>query len=230
MTKTQWFFRSRQIVICLLVSGASFLVAQEVVNWVDQRGVTADARRQWDPEFQSSLTVAPWLALMIGPLVAAAWGRCPWREEARVLSILNAQLQQQVSEREEIQCTLQSLLEFREQEWSCVSNEIHDGFVQEAVGSRMFLESPVARTRDTDVASTQQLDRALELLRRSIEEGRQLVNDLKSFPVDQQFARCRDDGCRSCTERSNCTRGRGEANQGGELACARSNVDRASRR
>ena len=43
MTKTQWFFRSSQIVICLLVSGASFLVAQDVVNWVDQRGVTADA-------------------------------------------------------------------------------------------------------------------------------------------------------------------------------------------
>ena len=137
-----------------------------------------------NPKFRSRLGILPWLALLLGPVLALVWGGGRGRR-TRQLVAANQHLQQQVSRREEEQRALRSLLEFRERERLLVASEIHDGFVQEALGAQMFLESLAVRLDDADVTAKDQLNQALELLRRSIAEGRQLMNELKPAVVEQ---------------------------------------------
>lgn len=71
---------------------------------------------------------------------------------------------------------LERLLELCRQDRQLIACEIHDGIVQEMTAALMYLEA--ARGAEGHEACRANLDEAAELLRRSIEDARRLMNGL----------------------------------------------------
>ena len=75
----------------------------------------------------------------------------------------------------------------RSQEWDrrLVAYEIHDGLVQEATGAQMHLEAALEIGQVPPGPARDQIELALELVRRAVSEGRRLISGLR-LPVLEQ--------------------------------------------
>lgn len=77
---------------------------------------------------------------------------------------------------------LRSLLDLQERERRTVALEIHDGFVQYAVGAQMQAE---ALRPDDDGAAPTPLKMVISLLKKAINEGRGMISDLRPMVIDE---------------------------------------------
>ena len=75
----------------------------------------------------------------------------------------------------------------RSQEWDrrLIAYEIHDGLVQEAIGAHMHLEALLETGQVPPGPARDQIELALELVRRAVNEGRRLISGLR-LPVLEQ--------------------------------------------
>jgi PAS domain S-box-containing protein len=83
---------------------------------------------------------------------------------------------------EEEQELLRHTIELQEQERQLVTFEIHDGLVQYATGALMQLEAMRAVEKSDAVA--EQLDAVVELLQRTVAEGRRIINGIRTPVLD----------------------------------------------
>lgn len=99
-----------------------------------------------------------------------------------------------ISERKEVENKLKAdedllrkLLDIQERERRTVAYEIHDGFVQYAIGAQMQAET--LRPEDDDLndanGNSGRLDKVLSLLRKAIDEGRNMISDLRPMVIDE---------------------------------------------
>jgi PAS domain S-box-containing protein len=77
---------------------------------------------------------------------------------------------------------LQHTIEVQDQQRQLVAYEIHDGLVQYATGALMQLESIRHRTKSE--ADAEQLDKVLGVLRKTVEEGRRIINGMHTTVLD----------------------------------------------
>lgn len=139
-----------------------------------------------NPNYRSRLAYLPWCALAAGPIWWCQRTRRKWRTRAMDQARLNGRLRSEIQQQVSSQRNLKSLLQFREQERLSIANEIHDGFVQEAFGAQMFLESLVARVgSDLDPTANSHLHSTMRQLERCITEARQLVSSLQPSVLEQ---------------------------------------------
>ena len=139
-----------------------------------------------NPNYESSLAFLPWCALAAGPIWWCQRTRRKWRTRALEQARLNEGLRTEVKQQINSQRNLKSLLEFREQERQSIANEIHDGFVQEAFGAQMFLQSLSARVgSDLDPTANSHLHSTMQQLEHCIGEARQLVASLQPSVLEQ---------------------------------------------
>jgi PAS domain S-box-containing protein len=80
---------------------------------------------------------------------------------------------------------LRDLLELQDRERRMVAYEIHDGFIQDVVGSRMILEGMRTALLRRDDTLRQRLDSAVSLLARAINDGRRLISELRPMIIDE---------------------------------------------
>lgn len=128
-----------------------------------------------------------WLAmlgLLLGPVFSCSLFRFRLQRTTRLLQSQNHALSYEVIEQQEIQRTTQALLQLREEERQLLSNEIHDGFVQEVMSAQMFLEALAIRIDESDATAKSHLGNAQQLIELAISEARQLINGLQPQPVD----------------------------------------------
>lgn len=123
--------------------------------------------------------------LLLWPIAVFAAGSRYWKKEARRFRSQCFDLNNEISERQEMQETLQSLLALREQERKTVSSDIHDGFVQEVVSARMFLEALSSRIDVSDQQAQRHLSQLKQTIQQAISEGRRLVNRNQVLAVDE---------------------------------------------
>jgi two-component system sensor histidine kinase UhpB len=81
---------------------------------------------------------------------------------------------------------LRKLLDLQERERQLFAYEIHDGFVQYAVGAHMGLEAVRAALATTDRDAADKLAGPARLLSEAIKEGRRLVGELRPLIIDEQ--------------------------------------------
>jgi len=77
---------------------------------------------------------------------------------------------------------LRHTIEFQDQERELVAYEIHDGLVQYATGALMQLEG--IRHQLQSEEDSKQIERVVEILRRTVTEGRRLVNGIRTPVLD----------------------------------------------
>ena len=123
--------------------------------------------------------------LLLGPLCAFSMLKRYWQQRAAKYETHCQDLNMEVSERREMQETLQKLLEMRENERRTVSSDIHDGFVQEVVSAQMFLEALATRIDDNDAQSVAYLKHLQDSIQQAIAEGRRLVRRTQVLAVDE---------------------------------------------
>jgi two-component system sensor histidine kinase DegS len=80
---------------------------------------------------------------------------------------------------------LRDMLELQDPERRMVAYEIHDGFLQDVVGSRMILQSVRQSLHGADAAMIQRFDSAVSLLARAVNEGRRLISELRPMILDE---------------------------------------------
>lgn len=80
---------------------------------------------------------------------------------------------------------LRDLLELQDRERRMVAYEIHDGFIQDVVGSRMILQGIRAALLRCDDSLQQRLDSSISLLARAINDGRRLISELRPMIIDE---------------------------------------------
>ncbi|OHB78013.1 MAG: hypothetical protein A2W31_17920 [Planctomycetes bacterium RBG_16_64_10] len=81
---------------------------------------------------------------------------------------------------------LQRLLDLQERERQLFAYEIHDGFLQYAVGAHLELESVRNRMAGDGGRNLVKLTAAAKLLGEAIKEGRRLVGELRPLIIDEQ--------------------------------------------
>ena len=67
-----------------------------------------------------------------------------------------------------------------------VAYEIHDGLIQDVVGAKMVVEAMHHDMEKSKCSHLPQLEVVRELLGKAIDEGRQLVSDLRPMIIDEQ--------------------------------------------
>lgn len=122
--------------------------------------------------------------LILGPLFGASMLKRYWQQRAKQYESHCQDLSTEVSERREMQETLQKLLAMREDERRTVASDIHDGFVQEVVSAQMFLEALSSRIDENDSQSVLYLSHLRSSIQQAIEEGRRLVRRTQVLAVD----------------------------------------------
>lgn len=123
----------------------------------------------------------PITGLVIGCFMLTVWGSLLRRK-------VGLQAESHLAElvaRDEIVNSLQSKLQQSDRKQRLIANEIHDGFIQEALAAQMFLEALSTRFDTYDETARTQLNQAIGLLGRSIAEGRQLITNVRSPAVDE---------------------------------------------
>ncbi len=81
---------------------------------------------------------------------------------------------------------LEQLLDSHERDRRLIAYEVHDGFVQSLTGALMHLEAGQHEQGEMTPAAKQECGRALQLIRDSIDEARQLISDLRPPILDEQ--------------------------------------------
>jgi PAS domain S-box-containing protein len=116
------------------------------------------------------------------------------RVEARTAELTEANevLTREIAERRRVEAELraeQRLLEYlladHERDRQLIAYEIHDGFVQDAVGAKMYLEASRRNDAPED-GKSDELEMAARLLGQAIDEGRQLITGLRPPILDEQ--------------------------------------------
>ncbi len=83
------------------------------------------------------------------------------------------------------QTLLRKLFDLRERERKLMAYDIHDGLVQDIVGSKMLLEAMVSRQTGATADETNRLEQIIELLSHAIDEGRRVINELRPLIIDE---------------------------------------------
>jgi PAS domain S-box-containing protein len=117
-------------------------------------------------------------------------------ERTAELSTANVSLRQQIAERRRVEADLrgnqqlmEQLLAAHERDRQLVAYEIHDAIVQHVTGSLMHIEGyhEACRSAGTTVAADHEtaMQRALTLLRATIDEARRLISGLRPPIIDE---------------------------------------------
>ena len=80
---------------------------------------------------------------------------------------------------------LRDLLELQDRERRLVAYEIHDGFIQDVVGSRMIMQGIRDALTSINPHIQKRLDTAVTLMARAINEGRRLISELRPMIIDE---------------------------------------------
>jgi signal transduction histidine kinase len=79
----------------------------------------------------------------------------------------------------------EEVLRLYEQERRLIAYEIHDGLIQEVTGAQMQLEALAQSEQVPPGPVRDQIELALELIRRAVREGRRLINGLRPAVLDE---------------------------------------------
>ena len=79
----------------------------------------------------------------------------------------------------------EALLRSHERDRRLIAYEIHDGLVQDATGAQMHLEAIVETERVPAGPARDEIELALELVRRAVSEGRRLISGLRPPILDE---------------------------------------------
>jgi PAS domain S-box-containing protein len=97
----------------------------------------------------------------------------------------NARLYRELSRREQrLQSLVGKLLTTQEEERRRVSYEVHDGMTQMAVGAYQHLQAFASYNSDASMQHREMLETSMELLRKTIEESRRVIADLRPTVLD----------------------------------------------
>lgn len=113
-------------------------------------------------------------------------------QQHRDLQIANEQLKKEIIHRKQVekdllveQRLLRRLIDLQERERRLVAYDIHDGFVQDIVGSHLLLEGLRSKLKDPDEQVVEQLDTLRKILSKAINEGRRLISELRPMVIDE---------------------------------------------
>ncbi|MCG8584429.1 MAG: PAS domain-containing protein [Pirellulales bacterium] len=81
---------------------------------------------------------------------------------------------------------LRQLLDLGERERKLLAYDIHDGFVQDVVGTKMMLEAMIAKDDLAGPEVKERLERLVETLAHAVDEGRRLISELRPLIIDEQ--------------------------------------------
>lgn len=97
----------------------------------------------------------------------------------------NARLYGELADRERrLQALVKKLLVAQEEERRRVAYEVHDGLAQVAVAAHTYLNAFARQHTHEDLRGQEKLDRALELIERTVEEARHVIADLRPTALD----------------------------------------------
>jgi PAS domain S-box-containing protein len=117
------------------------------------------------------------------------------RVEERTLEITqkNLELETEIAERRRAESQLQQkqrfmerMLSAQERDRQLVAYEIHDTFLQDVIAALLFIDASYDERRETVDQALERLDRARQLLRKSIDEARHMISDLRPPIIDEQ--------------------------------------------
>lgn len=80
---------------------------------------------------------------------------------------------------------LRRLLDLQDRERRMVAYEIHDGFIQDVIGAKMLIQSLQDSFEDESDSRQAELNSAVSLLHRAINEGRRLISELRPMIIDE---------------------------------------------
>ncbi len=80
---------------------------------------------------------------------------------------------------------LRQLLDVQDRERRLIAYDIHDGFVQDVVAAQMMVQAARGAISSDPDRSNEQLERASELLGKSLNEGRRLISELRPMIIDE---------------------------------------------
>ena len=98
--------------------------------------------------------------------------------------ITDRKLEEQKREAEER--ILRELLEQRERERKLIAHEVHDGFMQDIVGAQLILQALLHTSRTSENASLAGLETVDHALRKAVNEGRRLINELGPLILEHE--------------------------------------------
>ncbi len=101
------------------------------------------------------------------------------REDVARLDELTKQLQQHERELMSERRLLKRLLDLHERDRQLVAYEIHDGIVQDMTAASMFLQAAASAIPADKEAAKSSFEKALRLVRESIDEARRQINGLR---------------------------------------------------
>jgi len=81
--------------------------------------------------------------------------------------------------------SIEELLRAYERDRRLIAYEIHDGLVQDAVGAQMHLEAVLETEQVPPGPVREEIQRALNLVRRAVDEGRRLISGLRPPDLDE---------------------------------------------
>ena len=97
----------------------------------------------------------------------------------------NARLYGELADRERrLQALVKKMLVAQEEERRRVAYEVHDGLAQVAVAAHTYLNAFARQHTHEDLRGQEKLDRALELIERTVEEARHVIADLRPTALD----------------------------------------------
>lgn len=112
------------------------------------------------------------------------------RERTASLQAVNERLQEEVQHRQQVEEALRAkqrllnhLLEASESERRLAAYEVHDGVVQYVTASLMHLEAFAGQHPQSTLAAN--FERAMQLLRTTLEESRRLISGLRPMILDE---------------------------------------------
>ncbi len=130
--------------------------------------------------FRRNLQEESWQSMRIGPV----------RDQDRIIGFVLlshdvTRYKKSLDKMEAEEKFLRHLLDLQDRERRMVAYEIHDGFIQDVIGARMILQGLAAGNAGKDVDAPAAIQRATELLGRSIDDSRRLISELRPMIIDE---------------------------------------------